>query len=56
MNEATALAEAKHPGALHRRGQARDPDDRLFGRIVHDLEAIQPLQRLHGDTSLHADT
>ncbi|MEP1126317.1 MAG: hypothetical protein ABJH68_20740 [Ilumatobacter sp.] len=56
MNEATALAEAKQASTLDRRGEAGHPDKQPFRREVHDLEPIQPFERLDGNPALHADT
>ena len=56
MNEATALAEAQHSGALHRRGKARHTHHRLLRREVDDLKPIQPFERLAGYSPLHTDT
>lgn len=55
MNEPTALAEAQHPTALNRRGEARHADDRVLCREMHHLEAIEPIERLERDTPLYAD-
>jgi hypothetical protein len=56
MNEATALAQAKQPTASDRWGEARHADYRLLCREVHDLETIQPLECLDGNSRLHTDT
>ena len=56
MNEATAVTEAKHPSALDRRGEARHTDKRLRCREVHDLEPIQPFERLERCPPLHGDS
>lgn len=55
MNDATALTEPEEATTRHRRREAGNANKRLLLREVHDLEAIQPFQRLERHSPLHTD-